>query len=81
MIRYKVGYMKYTSHRVFIGDDSPFLNEFTRFLSGLLHLYEQLRLNQFTQVLETADNMLSASERICSLCAIFHTAFFTRRPC
>ena len=61
MIRYKVGYMKYTSR----------IYEFTIFLSGLPHIYEQLRLNQFTHALETADNMLSASERTSSLCAIF----------
>ena len=38
-------------------DDEVFLNEFTRFLSQLPQTYEQLRLNQFTQALDIADNM------------------------
>ena len=60
-----------------MADHSAFLNEFTRFLSGLPHVYKQLWLNQFTQALETVDNMISASERICILCAIF--LFFAKR--
>ena len=59
-------------------DDEVFLNEFTRFLSQLPQTYEQLRLNQFTQALDIADNMLSASERTCSLCVIFLFLFECR---
>ena len=55
-----------------------FLNEFTRLLSQLPQTYEQLRLNQFTQALDIADNMLSASERTCSLCVIFLFLFECR---
>jgi hypothetical protein len=55
-----------------------FLDEFRTFLSRLPHAYEQLRLNQFTQALEIADNMLSTSERTCSLCVIFLFLFECR---
>ena len=55
-----------------------FLDEFRTFLSRLPHVYEQLRLNQFTQALEIADNMLSTSERTCSLCVIFLFLFECR---
>ena len=51
------------------------LTEFRRFLSQLPHVYEQLRLNQFSQVLEITDSMLSASERTCSLCVVFILLF------
>jgi hypothetical protein len=54
-----------------------FLDEFRTFLSRLPHVYEQLRLNQFTQAMEIADNMLSTSERT-SLCVIFLFLFECR---
>ena len=60
-------------------DDEVFLNEFARFLSQLPQTYEQLRLNQFTQALDIADNMIIiASERTCSLCVIFLFLFECR---
>lgn len=62
-----------------MADETTYLDEFRRFLSQLPQVYEQLRLNQFTQVLEIADNMLSASERTCSLCVIFLLLFDCRK--
>jgi hypothetical protein len=52
-----IHYMKYMpcrrhgrrSHRIRKDEVEAFLDEFTTFLSRLPHVYEQLRLNQFTQ--------------------------------
>ena len=72
------GYIYQKMDTIQISDDEVFLNEFTTFLSQLPQTYEQLRLNQFTQALDIADNMLSASERTYSLCVIFLFLFECR---